>query len=232
MPPWGMLSLGAAVAAASLAAVAGAGAQGRFVPEPPGSTVASRPVRLDGAPGSGQWRVVTSKTLLGAAGGQRFYQWYLSFYAPRQGAYRLRYQSPRNGGPLSRVTRPQGAPLWFPLQDLSIAGVGELMRPGLQQVVVQSHEMAADCGSTTVAVFAAGAGGAVVPVVSAVNPCELGATIGAGNALVLHGPYYAANAPMCCPTKPHASAELRYRNGRWTESPDYYKFYAGRLPPP
>jgi len=41
--------------------------------------------------------------------------------------------------------------------------------------------------------------------------------------IVLHGPYYNASAPLCCPTKPNASAILRYANGRWTERPQYFK---------
>jgi len=55
---------------------------------------------------------------------------------------------------------------------------------------------------------------------SITNGCELKAAIGADNdSIELHGPYYASGAPMCCPTKPHASAVLRYHHGKWLESP-------------
>jgi hypothetical protein len=202
-----------------------------LIPSPPGSVVQNLPAHLNGEATNGGWRAVTSKKLLGTANGQKFYQWYVSMYALRQGAYRLRYQSPRNGGPLSRVTQGQGSQMWFPVQDVRIAGVGELMRPGVQQVVVQSNEMAADCGSATVTVFASAPGGSAAPAVSVTNPCELSAAIGADkHSILLSGPYYTSSAPLCCPTKPHATAVLRYRDGRWTESPHYYQFRVGGLP--
>ena len=53
---------------------------------------------------------------------------------------------------------------------------------------------------------------------------ELRATIGAdGTSIELAGPYYNASAPMCCPTKNSASAVLRYRGGKWVETPNYFK---------
>ena len=94
-----------------------------------------------------QWRAIVSKQLVGTGNGQRFYQWFLSIYGPRQGAYRLRYQSPKSGGPLSHVEKAQGAAMWFPVQELRIVGTAGLMRSGTQQLIVQSHEGAADCGS-------------------------------------------------------------------------------------
>lgn len=84
--------------------------------------------------------------------------------------------------------------------------------------------MVADCGSSKVTVFTSSVGGSVVPAVSIGNPCDLTAAIGSDdNSLVLRGPYYAPDAPLCCPTKPHASSVLRYRNGKWVESPNYFK---------
>jgi hypothetical protein len=56
------------------------------------------------------------------------------------------------------------------------------------------------------------------------NPCDLSATIGVGGTSIeLTGPYYRSGAPLCCPTKPHATAELRYRDGTWVVSPNYFK---------
>ncbi len=122
--------------------------------------------------------------------------------------------------------------MWFPVQELHIVGAAALTPEGGQQLVVRSHEMAADCGSATVAMFAGGPGASVVPAVSVANPCELTATIAPDkHSIVLRGPYYGPDAPMCCPTKANASAVLRYRNGQWIESPNYYKLYIGHLPP-
>jgi hypothetical protein len=186
--------------------------------------VESETVAFNGENASDRWRAVVSRKLLGSGAGRDFYQWYLSIYALRRGAYRLRYQSPGNGGPLSRVEQAHGAQMWFPVQELRIVGTAQLMRPGAQQVVVQSHEMAADCGSAAVTVFATGPGGSIIPAVSVGNPCDLDAKIaGSGAGIELSGPYYKPDAPLCCPTQPHATATLRYRDGKWTESPRYFK---------
>jgi hypothetical protein len=58
------------------------------------------------------------------------------------------------------------------------------------------------------------------------NFCDLAARVvhGAhGDTLQLTGPYYAANAPLCCPTKPRVTSTLRFNNGTWTEQPAYFK---------
>lgn len=205
-----------------------------LVPAPPGSVTQSQPLYLTGGPEHAIWRAVASKELVGTAGGTKFYQWYLSIYSLRRGALRLRYQSPRNGGPLARVGQAGGAKMWSPLQDARLIGAGQFLHPGVQQLVVQSHEMAADCGSSTVTVFASTPGGSAGPAVSVGNPCELTAAIERGkngDVVRLNGPYYAADAPMCCPTKSHASAVLSHFGGKWTVTPSYFKLYAGRFPP-
>lgn len=203
-----------------------------MVPSPPGTVVQSAFVYFNGVAPNAQWRAVASRRLLGTSNGRRFYQWYLSFYGSRQHAYRLRYQSPTNGGPLGRVVKGNGTDMWFPAQELRVIGPASLTGDGTQQLVVQSHEMAADCGSATVVVYAGGPSASVVPAVSAANPCELTAAIAPDkNSILLHGPYYGSKAPTCCPTKADASAVLRYRNGQWIETPDYYKLYVGHLPP-
>ncbi|HEY6325180.1 MAG TPA: hypothetical protein VIW73_01510, partial [Candidatus Cybelea sp.] len=203
-----------------------------MVPKPPGTIVQNAFVYFNGVAPNAQWRAVASKQHLGASNGRQFYQWYLSFYGSRQQAYRLRYQSPTSGGPLARVVKGSGTDMWFPVQELRIVGAAWLTPEHAQQLVVQSHEMAADCGSATVAVYAGGPGASVIPTVSVANPCELTATIAPDKeSVILRGPYYGPKAPLCCPTKTNASAVLRYRNGQWTESPDYFKRYVGRLPP-
>ena len=149
-----------------------------YAPAPPGTLMQNQLVYLTGEAMHSQWRAVASKQLIGQGNGTSFYQWYLSLYAIDGATYRLKYQSPANGGPLSKVTQASdGAKMWFPVQTLQIAGVGEFEKAGVQQLVVSSHEMAADCGSATVTVLASGANGAVVPAVSVRNGCSLKATI-------------------------------------------------------
>ena len=200
-----------------------------FVPIAPGSVVAQQLVAIDGL-AHDRWQAVASKKLVGNGSGRDFYQWYLSIYAPRSGAYRIRYQSPRNGGPLERVAQATGAKMWFPVQDLKIVGAAQLMRKNYEQLVVSSHAMAADCGTATVTVFTAGTAGRAAPAVTVTNSCDLSASIVTppdGPALELRGPYYAADAALCCPTKAKATALLRYRHGKWSETPDYFKVGGG-----
>ncbi|MGC1381278.1 MAG: hypothetical protein WA814_09705 [Candidatus Baltobacteraceae bacterium] len=197
-----------------------------FLPALPGTVVQAQVVFLQGDGNHARWKAVTSKKLIGSGNGRDFYQWWLSIYQMRGEAYRLRYQSPGSGGPLSKVTQASGAKMWFPVQDVKIVGQASMMRPGVQQLVVQSHEMAADCGSATVSVFASGPGSNAARAISVTNACELSATIvhgETGDTLQLTGPYYAANAPLCCPTKAHATAMLSHLSGKWTITPSYFK---------
>jgi hypothetical protein len=194
-------------------------------PPPPGTIVQNQGVAFNGESPANAGRAVISKTFAGSGNGQKIYQWYLSIYTIRSGAYRLRYQSPRNGGPLSHVEQANGAKMWFPVQTVKIIGAASLMHAGVQQLVVQSHEMAADCGSATVTIFATKPGGSIAPVAAVTNYCDLDATIAAdGTSVELTGPYYKGDAPLCCPTKPKVTATLTYRNGKWVETPKYFKF--------
>jgi hypothetical protein len=195
-----------------------------FMPAPSGSVVQSESVAFNGNNVNDRWDAVVSKKYLGKGNGHTFYQWYLSIYSLRRGAYRLRYESPGNGGPLSTVTKANGAKMWFPVQEVKIVGAASLMQKRVQLLVVQSHEMAADCGSGTVTIFGTKPGSTVGPIATVTNSCELAAKIGAdGASIELTGPYYASNAPLCCPTKPSATATLRYSDGKWAESPNYFK---------
>ncbi len=224
MIKWHLVAVAVAIGALASGAGALAQSQAAFAPPVPGTIVQNQIAYLTGANPDGQWRAVASKKLVGTGSGQSFYQWYLSIYALRRGAYRLRYQSPRNGGPLETVTQADGAKMWFPIAQLRVVGAAKLTGSAAQQLVVQSHEMAADCGGSTVTVFGSGPGDSVVRAVTVTNPCELRATVGAdGTSIELAGPYYNASAPMCCPTKNSASAVLRYRGGKWVETPNYFK---------
>lgn len=195
-----------------------------LMPPPPGNVVQSQNVAFNGESAANQWPAIVSKERVGSGSGRDFYQWYLSIYALQRGAYRLRYQSPRNGGPLARVTQANGAKMWFPVAQARIVGTASLMHPGVRQLVVASHEMSADCGSAAVTIFATKPGGSVGAVAGVNNPCELSAKIGAdGTSVELTGPYYKPDAPLCCPTQARATAVLRYRDGKWTVSPNFFK---------
>ncbi|MHB8432918.1 MAG: hypothetical protein ACYC8W_07945 [Candidatus Tyrphobacter sp.] len=194
-----------------------------FSPRPPGQIVQSALFYPAGEGMQSQWRAVASRVHLGGSA----YQWYLSVYAINfdTATYKLQYRSPGNGPLLSRVTRAQGG-LWLPLQSLHIVGAGELVRAGVQNLVVQSHESSADCGGASVTVFTYDwTAQHFRPVAVVTNGCALAASLvhgSTGDAIRLIGPYYSATAPLCCPTKERAVAYLRYAHGKWTESPSYF----------
>jgi len=217
----------AALVAFSVAAVAEEPPHYTFDPQPPGMVVQSRVVYLAGEAMHSQWRVVVSKSPVGYNGKQTFYQWYLSIYALDGTDYRLKYRSPNKPIPFTTVTKAHGADMWFPVADASIPGVGELMGPGAQQVVVSSLEAGADCGTARVDVlFFDAAMQMILPTLSVENGCNLQAKVihdSSGMALQITGPYYGPNAALCCPTKPKATAIFRFHNGDWTQSPKYFK---------
>ncbi|HEY1429459.1 MAG TPA: hypothetical protein VGF18_07790 [Candidatus Tumulicola sp.] len=206
-----------------------------FSPAAPGSVVQSQVVYLAGQAMHSQWRAVVSKRVAGKGSGVTFYQWYLSIYQIDDTTYRLRYQSPRDGGPLDKVDKASGGDMWYPLQSAQIVGSAMLMQPAVEQLIVSSHQTGADCGSANISVMTVTPSGKVVPAVTLQNSCDLRATVSRGSgstpdALILNGPYYNATAPNCCPTKAKAVAVLRYRNGRWTETPKYFSFYPNSFP--
>src|ERR1700733_2593613 len=96
------------------AAVAAQSSNVTWMPPVPGTVVQQSSVAFNGESAASQGRAIVSKQLVGSGNGQTFYQWYLSIYVPRQGVYRLRYQSPKGGGPLSHVEQAHGAKMWFP----------------------------------------------------------------------------------------------------------------------
>ena len=199
-----------------------------YSPVPPGTVVQNQLVYLAGETMHAQWRAVLSKKPVGHNASQTFYQWYLSIYAIDGATYHLKYQSPQDGIPFSRVTQAHGAAMWFPVADASIAGVGELMGPGAQQLVLVSHEAAADCGSSRVDVFFQDAAmQMIMPTLSVRNPCSLSARVihdAHGTALAISGPYYAPNAALCCPTKNHVTAIFRMvANKGWVQTPKYFE---------
>ena len=199
-----------------------------YSPMPPGQIVQSKVVYLTGEAMHSQWRAVLSRNVVGRGGSQTFYQWYLSIYAVDGSVYRLKYRSPKNAIPFDTVTKANGANVWFPVQDASIAGIGELMgTPSVQQVVIQSHQMAADCGMARVDVlFEDAAMQTIMPTLSIENYCSLSAAVihdAHGYALQVTGPYYAPDAALCCPTKPRVTAIFRFvANKGWVQTPSAY----------
>ena len=208
----------------------------KYLPPPPGTIAQSQLVYLSGEAMHGQWRGVVSRKAVGrdADENETFYQWYLTIYAiDSNGNYARKFQAPGKGTALLDVLeKAKGANLWFPRQTAEIVGTAHLMQPGVQQLVVAVHQTGADCGSATLTVFRFDrATQRVVPAVSLANGCQLDAKIvheAAGDALRIDGPYYGPKAAMCCPTKPKASATLRYRDGKWRLAPAYYEMSVGK----
>jgi hypothetical protein len=228
-----VFALAAVAAFGVVAATPQPAAQAALAPSPSGVVVSDQQMELGTERGM-PWRVVASKQLLGSNSGTSFYQWVLSLYALDGSVYRLRYRSPGNGGPLSRVEQATGGVrMWFPLQSLTVVGPAKLMQLDGSQLVVETHESGADCGNGIVTVFATGSDGNVAPAVTFRNGCELTVSIDhatGGDRLVLHGPYYGPNAPLCCATKRNASATVAFRNGQWLQTPKYYEMHVGKFP--
>jgi hypothetical protein len=209
------------------AASAGAATRPHYDVAPPGQVVQDTVAYLSGEGMNSAWLVVTSRKLVGKQMGKTpVYQWYLSFYAPSPNGAKLVYQLPNKSHELlSKVTKANGADLYFPQQDVKIVGAGEFEQPGVQDVVVWDHQAGADCGTADVTVFGADRSGHVVQRVHVENGCELQAKIvkhGALSAVQLSGPYYGPKAPMCCPTRPKATALLSYSGESWNVTPNYY----------
>ena len=224
--------------ASSLSATAEEPPHPAYVPAPPGTVVQSQLVYLAGQAMHSQWRGIVSKKAVGAGGGETFYQWYVSIYQIDGNTYHLRYESPVDGGPFDKLAKAHGANMWFPRQSGSIVGAAQLMEPGVEQLVVATHQSGADCGSADLTVFGYDAKtNKVVPVVTVENGCDLSAKIVPGAngsaSLQLTGPYYGPHAAMCCPTIPKATATLKFVNGAWTETPKkYFSFFPKAFPKP
>jgi hypothetical protein len=205
-----------------------AAARTHFDVAPPGQVVQDTVAYLTGEAMHSAWHVVASRKLVGKQMGKTpVYQWYLSFYAPNgEDGAKLVYQLPNKSHELlSQVTKAHGAQLYFPMQDLKIAGAAEFERGSVQDVVVWDHQAGADCGTADVTVFGANAQGQVEQRVHVENGCSLDAAIvkhGALSAVQLTGPYYGPKAPLCCPTKARASAMLWYQHGDWNMAPKYF----------
>lgn len=197
-------------------------------PAPPGQVMQRTVAFLTGDAMHSMWYIVASRKLVGKNMGKvPVYQWYLSFYAPDgEDGGKLAYQLPdKQGTLLSRVEKAHGAQMYFPQQSVKIAGVGQFEHPDVDDVVVWDHQAGADCGVADVTVFGANTKGQVIQQIHVQNGCELNAKIiqrNGADAIALSGPYYGPNAPMCCPTKPKASAMLVYKNGDWKMTPNYY----------
>ena len=220
------------IAALFAAAGAQAGAAGKYDAPPPGQIMQDVTAYLTGEGMNSKWHVVASRKMVGKQMGKTpVYQWYLSFYAPNgNGGGKLAYRLPdKNGDLLSRVTKAPNAAMYFPQQDLKIVGAAELEKAGVQDVVVWDHQTGADCGTADVTVFGADAKGNVQQRVHVENGCDLSAAVvkhGSLSAVRLTGPYYGPKAPLCCPTKPKASALLSYAHGVWSMAPKYYTISA------
>ena len=228
-----MKFLVSALALALITATASAKPMMKYTSPPPGAVVQDVVVYLSGEGMSSRWHGDFNgdgrSDFLLQNGQQLAYQWYLSIYEPTGNGWKLASRWPGNNrSPLSKVTKAHGAELYFPMQSLKIVGGAELEQPAVQDAVVQIHEAAADCGSSTVAII--GLTKKYQPTIrtSVRNGCDLQASIvkyGQMQAVQLTGPYYGPKAAMCCPTKPKATARLTY-SGQirgWNVTPNYFK---------
>ncbi len=202
-----------------------------LTPMPLGAVVQDIPFFPAGETPSGSWRAVTSKKMVAQdTKGNTFFQWYLSIYQidPASGVYQLRAQSPGDGPDLlATVTQGHGTSLYFPNQLLNIVGAAQLMPTTGEQLVVQTHEEAADCGSTRVDVLGYDAKTQkLATLVHVENGCSLKAQIvktKGVDEIALAGPYYGPKAALCCPTKTSVQSMLHYESGTWVEDPLYFK---------
>ncbi len=188
--------------------------------------VATRTVDFAG-PGEAPWPVRVTTELLGRDGSRAFEQWRIEVGRPKALGGGYAYRSPGSDGLLDRVEKAHGANLWFPNQEAQLLDVGRFLPGRRRQLLVRVYQSGADCGSVTVALLGLRGGGwNVGRLVSIENACSLDVKIAhraGGDALLLTGPYYAANAALCCPTKAHAEARLFYRNGTWIERPQLFR---------
>lgn len=187
---------------------------------------ATRNVDFSG-PGQAPWLVRVTTESLGRDASRTFEQWRIEVDRPRVLGGGVAYQSPGTDTLLDRVEKANGANLWFPNQEVQLLGVGRFLPGARRQLLVRVYQSGADCGSATIALLGLnGRGRSIGRLASVENACSLDVTIARsarGDELILTGPYYAANAALCCPTKPHAAARLLYRGGRWIERPQLFK---------
>jgi hypothetical protein len=214
-------------------ACAGASMLRQFDGRPQGSTVQNVTAYLTGEGMNSAWHVIASRKLLGTQmGATPVYQWYVSFYAPTPAGPKLAYRLPdRDPALLAKVAKAPGADMYFPHADVRIIGAAELEQAGVQDAVVQIHQIGADCGSADVVIFGADTKMHVAPKVHVQNPCDLQASIvkdGALAAVRLTGPYYAPGAALCCPTKPRVTALLTFAKGKWLLRPRYFAVQSTR----
>ena len=193
-----------------------------YVPRPPGAVVEAKTAYLsaDGAP----WRAVVSKRLVGTGPYHtQYWQWYFSLYERAGSTYALRYRSP-DRTPLDALEQTTDKTSWYPIQEAHIVGAAPFAGPSVQQLVLSSNQIGAGCGSARIDVFAYDpAAKRVVATLSMENNCTLEAHLihdESGYGITLEGPYYANGAPGCCPTKDAARATVRFRNGRWRQTPE------------
>lgn len=203
------------------ASAALAAAQGSLQPAPPGTVVQNIGAYLAGDGMNSRYQVVASRKQVGTADE---IQWYLSVYGPSQKGTALLFQSPSGSETdalVPKLEQGSGTKMYFPRETLKIAGKGQLMGEARDQVVALITAASADCGGATAAILSA-EGDRVRVAARVDNPCGLTAKI-QHHTIVLSGPYYNKTAALCCPTKVHAVATLRYTDGMWVEKPQYFK---------
>lgn len=202
---------------------------------PPGDVVQTVNFNFATSKASGLYVAVLSRQLLGnGPDGRSEYQPYLTVYrqSPTTGSLTRVYQSPGSADALHVIPKREAiahaAGIWMPHVEANIVGAGSLMEAGAQQLVVRAYEAGADCGMVAVHVLRLDGAQQIVEAARVENFCNLDAAISAQK-LRLTGPYYAKDAPLCCPTKSDAQAVLSYSTGgaSWQLQPAYFKLIPG-----
>jgi hypothetical protein len=152
-------------------------------------------------------------------------QGYLSIYALNGTVYHLKYRSPKSAIPFG-----SGATFdWASLTSGNLMGTA-----AAQQLVVITHVPATtdtECGRARLDIlFFDAAMQSVMPTLSLRNKVALTARVihdAAGTALSVRGPYYKPGNHRCRADMLNATAILRFNNGTWSESPDYFPIVKG-----
>ena len=203
----------------------------------PGIVAKQQVAYLIGDAMNGRYLAVASRVLLAPARGRYSpaqYQPYLTIYAQQPGGeitWKRVYQSPSVVDRLKlipRSTRPAPNAPYFPQTSLTLVGAAEFMQPAIQQLVITVHSASADCGGANTIVLGMDRPAHLVRRVAYQNSCSLSAKIKSTApdrpaSLLLMGPYYAASAALCCPTKPHATATASWTRLGWKQRPSYFK---------
>lgn len=111
-----------------------------------------------------------------------------------------------------------------PGQEVSVSfgGAGHLSGRRGTVFVLLVHTAGADCGDTAAYLLAV-QHGRLEELLATGDACSLEASM-RGGSLVLRGPVYGPDTPLCCPQR-IGQALVRYQRGRWIERPRLFPLF-------